>query len=228
LPNNRGAPTRRTQAKGTNARGQATRELLLVTAERLFAERGIAAVPMRDIAQAAGQRNNTAIPYHFGDREGLIRAITIYRGRPTEELRAKMLADLLDQPTPVRVHDLVTAMIAPLVIHFDEGNHNLAFQARLLTERGEFANASGELPGAMAMIPELLCRRLPHMPEETVRLRYTMAITSAIHTLAHYQDLLQAGRLPQPLDALINDMINFLSAGIDAPFESGASELDVG
>jgi AcrR family transcriptional regulator len=35
-----------------------TRERLLVTAERLFAERGVAGVSLREIGAAAGQRNN--------------------------------------------------------------------------------------------------------------------------------------------------------------------------
>ena len=47
-----------------------TRELLLNTAERLFAEHGVAAVSNRQICEAAGQGNNYAIGYHFGSREG--------------------------------------------------------------------------------------------------------------------------------------------------------------
>ena len=47
------------------------RELIIVAAERLIAERGVD-VPLRDIAAAAGQRNNSAVQYHFGSRDGLI------------------------------------------------------------------------------------------------------------------------------------------------------------
>src|SRR5262245_10052554 len=76
--------TSRTGPAGTNARGDATRERLIIVAERLFAERGIAAVTFIDISRAAGQRNNVAIPYHFGDRDGLVGAITRYRAQPSE------------------------------------------------------------------------------------------------------------------------------------------------
>jgi AcrR family transcriptional regulator len=57
-----GSKRRAKQPSSTNiddgrlVRGQTTRELILVTAERLFAELGIAAVSLRDIAAAAGQK----------------------------------------------------------------------------------------------------------------------------------------------------------------------------
>ncbi|MEV0038015.1 TetR family transcriptional regulator, partial [Streptomyces sp. NPDC050804] len=47
-------------------RGDATRELILVTAERLFAEHGVFAVSNRQVSEAAGQGNNAAVGYHFG------------------------------------------------------------------------------------------------------------------------------------------------------------------
>jgi hypothetical protein len=49
-----------------------TKERLLRTAERLFALRGIDAVSMRSICAEAGQRNNTALQYHFGDKQNLV------------------------------------------------------------------------------------------------------------------------------------------------------------
>lgn len=55
------------------ADGEATRERLLMTALRLFAQRGFAATSTREIAQAAGA-NVAAIAYHFGDKAGLYRA----------------------------------------------------------------------------------------------------------------------------------------------------------
>lgn len=52
-----------------------TRARLIATAEKLFAERGIAAVSLAEINLAAGQRNKTAAHYHFGDKDGLLRAV---------------------------------------------------------------------------------------------------------------------------------------------------------
>lgn len=44
-------------------------------ARRLFAERGVDGVTVRDIAEAAGQRNHGAVSYHFGSKETLVREI---------------------------------------------------------------------------------------------------------------------------------------------------------
>ena len=52
---------------------------LLVTAERLFGEHGIAGVSLRQIGAAAGSSNNSAVHYHFGSKEQLIEAIFSYR-----------------------------------------------------------------------------------------------------------------------------------------------------
>ena len=58
------------------ARGELTRERLLDAAVLLFAERGIRGASLREINEAAGQRNTNALHYHFGDRDGLLRALT--------------------------------------------------------------------------------------------------------------------------------------------------------
>ena len=52
-----------------------TRAALLSAAERLFAERGIDGVSLREINRASGARNAIAVQYHFEDRAGVVRAI---------------------------------------------------------------------------------------------------------------------------------------------------------
>ena len=41
---------------------------LLLAAERLFAEHGLAGVSLRQISIEAGSSNNSAIRYHFGSK----------------------------------------------------------------------------------------------------------------------------------------------------------------
>jgi AcrR family transcriptional regulator len=70
-----------------NASGRATRRRMVLVAEELFAARGIDAVSLREVGQAAGQRNNAAAQYHFKDREGLVRAIISMRGERNDPRR---------------------------------------------------------------------------------------------------------------------------------------------
>jgi AcrR family transcriptional regulator len=58
------------------ARGAQTRENLLDAAERLFGERGVAGVSLREIRIASGARNTGALQFHFRDRAGLLDALT--------------------------------------------------------------------------------------------------------------------------------------------------------
>jgi AcrR family transcriptional regulator len=58
-----------------HAAGEATRELLMVAAERLFALNGVEGVTLREIQVAAGQANSSVITYHFGSQAGLVRAL---------------------------------------------------------------------------------------------------------------------------------------------------------
>lgn len=52
-----------------------TRDKLTAAAAHLFARRGIESVPLRDVGAAAGQRNASAVQYHFGGRWDLVTAI---------------------------------------------------------------------------------------------------------------------------------------------------------
>ena len=90
----------RTRAAGTGSAGSvspstgkaSTRELILDTAERLFAEQGIFATSSRRIAEAAGQGNNWVAGYHFGSKADLVRAITRRFTTEVERSRMRMLA----------------------------------------------------------------------------------------------------------------------------------------
>ena len=72
------APGRAGQApagRPATARGLRTREHILDTAERLWGGRGVEGVSLREIRIAAGQRNSSALQFHFGGRDGLLRAL---------------------------------------------------------------------------------------------------------------------------------------------------------
>lgn len=60
--------------RGRRADGEASRARLLEAAGKLFASRGFAATSTRMLAKAADV-NLSAIAYHFGDKDGLYRAV---------------------------------------------------------------------------------------------------------------------------------------------------------
>ena len=50
------------------------RRAILVAAERMFADYGLHGASLRQISEAAGQKNTSAIQYHFGNRDRLVEA----------------------------------------------------------------------------------------------------------------------------------------------------------
>lgn len=93
------------------SRGDVTRRTIVETAERLFAERGIETVSLRDVSAAAGQRNHSAAQYHFGDRAGLVAATIAHRMSHVNERRLARLALTEDAD----VGGIVAAIVVPLV-----------------------------------------------------------------------------------------------------------------
>lgn len=88
------------------------REVLLDAAEELFARNGIDAVSNRRIVEHAGAANHSAIAYHFGGREGLLRALVTRHQSEMVERRRELMADLSAEPN---IHELVTCRLRPLI-----------------------------------------------------------------------------------------------------------------
>jgi AcrR family transcriptional regulator len=95
-------------------RGAVTRELILATAERLFAEQGVVAVSNRQIGEAAGQANPAVVNYHFGAKTDLVRAIMRRHAAPIDEARLRLLAEI-GSSTDLR--DWVAAAVRPTTDH---------------------------------------------------------------------------------------------------------------
>jgi AcrR family transcriptional regulator len=89
-------------------RAQATRERILVAAERLYAEHGVLAVSNRQIGEAAGQGNNTVVGYHFGTRTELVRAIVRKHTTAIERLRGRRL-----DGGPTQLRDWLECLVHP-------------------------------------------------------------------------------------------------------------------
>src|SRR5262245_20348985 len=70
-------------------RGTETRNHIKRLALRLFADRGVDNVSVRDIIAAADQRNNASLHYHFGGRDGLIKELVSDGARLIDEMRIR-------------------------------------------------------------------------------------------------------------------------------------------
>jgi AcrR family transcriptional regulator len=88
---------------------------LVEAAERLIAEEG-PAVSLRQVVAAAGQRNSSAIRYHFGTREQLIGAVVDARQSLFEPRRLERLA-VLKAAGDLAARGLIRALLEPVFEH---------------------------------------------------------------------------------------------------------------
>ncbi|HWS38922.1 MAG TPA: TetR family transcriptional regulator [Actinoplanes sp.] len=163
-----------------------TRAVILDAAERLFAERGVTAVSNRQISEAAGQGNNTAVTYHFGGKVDLVQAIIRRHAEPMEEIR-RVLAGRQHGVTDVR--GWVTCVVRPYTDHLaDLGNPSwyARFAAQLIADpqlRELAGNELERLPMLMT-VSDGLHACLPQLPPEVRLERDDMAHTLIIHSCA--------------------------------------------
>ncbi|MGK8505814.1 TetR/AcrR family transcriptional regulator [Nocardia asiatica] len=189
----------------------ASRTALLDAGERLIAERGVD-VPLRDIAAAAGQRNNSAVHYYFDSRTGLIEAIVERRMNWLEHRRMQLLAA---HEAAGGVNDLPTlvAMLAMPILELlgHDGVTHLGRFLEVVRTHPVVADAR-RLAGADRAAVRIIATRLDAALGLTGRLRRqrleTMT-TVMLALIADYERTLESGvRTAHPEDAAeIVDMI---------------------
>lgn len=164
-----------------------TRQLLATTAMRLFAERGIDAVSLREVTAAAGQRNKVAAQYHFGSKERLVQAIFEQYTGQMNHRRWAMLADLGYDTRHLGVPELVGALIGPLAeAATAPGGHYARFLAAASTPPWVRALADAEpaVTSSVRAVFAALADQLAHLPGPVVRTRLSLSMTLAVRALA--------------------------------------------
>lgn len=88
-----------------------TREQLMDAAEVLFVEHGIENVSLRAIGRHAGQRNQSALQYHFENRDGLLDAILRRRMAQLERRRSQLVDEMLRKNSQPSLHDCTATLV---------------------------------------------------------------------------------------------------------------------
>jgi AcrR family transcriptional regulator len=193
----------------------ATALQLLLTAERLFAQQGIAGVSLRTIASEAGSANKSAIQYHFGSKEGLLRAIFSYR-----------LADLIQRRNLLRarVHpdDLrgrFEAHIVPLLELAESPNsYYVSFVEQL--ERSGAASIfvdQKEVQQSRNDFVTDMRRLLKHVPAPARTMRIEQVQALSLHTAAERERAMKRGDPLVPFGLFVSAAVDGFTGFLAAP-----------
>jgi AcrR family transcriptional regulator len=91
-----------------------TREALIEEGALLFARRGVNGVAVRQLHDAIGTRNTSALQYYFGDTGGLVTEILNIHLNAVEARRAALVARIAAEGRSGDVRALVHALAAPM------------------------------------------------------------------------------------------------------------------
>jgi AcrR family transcriptional regulator len=197
-----------------------TRDKLITIGQHLFAEQGVFRVPLRTVIERAGQKNTSALHYHFGGREGLLNAIIERHNDGIEEERAAMLeqiaADQLCGDIPV----VVRAFVLPFArkLETDEGREFLRVIAQL-TDLFDFwdegpPRTPAQAHAAMAMI----AAAIPDQPGEVRHERVTTMLMLVSDALALRARQIDQGRvLHLTNEAFVANLIDMSVGALQAP-----------
>lgn len=224
----------------SNAAGRRTAERLLDAAERLVATHG-SEVPLRQVTRAAGQRNNSAVAYHFGSRDGLLDAVWARRSDRVNRDRALMVDALLASGRIDDLRALVEAHVLPLAAEI--GSHLPSYWARFneaalgrmplmlldtfdddLARRG-----TQEIPlRTLSEVFHLMRKQVADGVEPAAGLRVSLMVRFVIGSLAAWERDQEAGRVAaESLPTFAHGLVDLGHAMLVRPSEQLASSASV-
>ena len=182
-----------------------TRQRLIETATRVFAEQGVETGSLLEIARRAGQRNRGAVHYHFGSRTGLLVAVL----EQYAEFLAEREGQLLDRAAQAPDTDLasvVEAVVRPAVELAETGWRGRCYLVVVaeLAESDQEA-LDPEVAAALARtggyaVYDLLTRRMPALSEPLLTERLSLLTGFILRSVADRARSVERGHGRAQLD----------------------------
>lgn len=171
------------------------RESLLDAAEELFARYGIDAVSNRKITEHAGTANHSAIAYHFGGREELLRALL---GRHLQEMNQRRVALIAALDDDAGVRDLLTALILPWIDHLaslpvPNWRAGFLFQVRTVPSMAEALASSAVTNPEVEGLIRRLQTALGNIPPQIIQARSMILGPMMMGVCAEYEKRINNG-----------------------------------
>jgi AcrR family transcriptional regulator len=167
-------------AAGGHGEPSSTREALLDAAAQLFAERGIDNVSIAEIVRTAGQRNASAVHYHFGSRDEILRAVLARHVPDIAGRRQELLAVAKERPAS-DARSAAEAIVRPVTEFAQRGWRERAYLQIGSELTGAIDRATPEIAELMTRTVgqaawSVLRQRCPGVPADLWRQRREICI----------------------------------------------------
>ncbi len=199
-----------------------TREKILLTAESLFATKGIDAVSLNEINKAAGQKNTSSLHYHFGSKQGLIEAI-VYTNYEEIEDKLQLAMDALEASGSFVIEDLVIAATSPFIdkLETERGINYLIIVTQLLNKSADMLvnGHPSQKDQARLRVFSLYDQLISDISDDVKMTRIILFSSLLFHSLASYAQF-QKNAEANPLgdkNHFVGNLLEVLYAMITAP-----------
>jgi len=179
-------------ARSDTGTSEPTATKLVEAAAHLFARHGIETVPLRDIGAMAGQRNASAVQYHFGGRWDLVVGILARHSSTVNGW------DPGDAPNHKAVVEGLVALLSP-ELETNAGRDFLRVIAELMMRYpGRWDSDPGVNAGMRSMVKRVIALSRP-LPGEVARARAVAMTQFITYQMAERARLIDED-VPIPLD----------------------------
>lgn len=198
---------------------QDTKAELLRSAERLIAEKGIGSVSVKMITTDAGARNPSAVHYHFGSIEGLIKEVFAQRYRAIEAERVVRFQNIDESDPDRRLVALIEAAIGPFMEACleESGRMYVSFALQFATDpRFDFSQSTVEAGmQSLVWLRDELVSSLPNVPLHKLASRMRHSFMISLVQAADYAGKVEAGTAP-PLEEAVKEAATCIAAYLGA------------
>lgn len=201
---------------------RSTRDALLEEGALLFARSGPDAVSAKELHAAIGARNESALHYHFGGKQGLVEAILRAHVDAVEARRAPFVATIRSGRRQRDLRALVEALVMPMANDLETalGRAHLRLVAHLshpaLAYREPFQLT--EAPAGRA-VAQWTWQSLDHLPDAIRGERVAALRTQLITLMGQHAQLIDDGaaRSRRRTELFLANLVDMLVAGLAAP-----------
>lgn len=200
-----------------------SREMLIRSAEALFAARGFDGVSVRDIAKAAGV-NSALVGYYFRGKEGLLSEVYMRHCEPLKRERERLLAEVTKSESGFTLEKVIEAFVGPSLEVTRDRNGRSEFtrlRAILSAENSALLEqlVADNFDASSRMFIDALRKCLPGLSRDEILWRFHFLLGTIYYTGTgpHRIRILSGGRCdPSDPKATTKHLVPFLAAGFRA------------
>jgi len=203
---------------------QLGKQALLDAAAVLMDERGVDNVTINDISQASGHRNRSAVQYHFGSRDAVIKAVIGRSMDPIDAERNLLLDHLEATGAPLTTRGVLEIVVRPLArqLHTPEGRRYVRIGAQLINHPRFITDASQTITvnTSITRCAAYILPSLDHLPTPVIAERTSQVTSFIIRACGDQSRLMDSDPPARPVlsvDDFSVNLVDTILAILQAP-----------